>query len=61
MSEACGNALIMVGGAIIVVTIVEDVVTLGIGTFDDAITIPAGVLFINIGQRLAVLVPASVP
>ena len=59
--EACGYALIMVGGTIIGVTILEDITTLGVGTFDDAITIPAGILFISLGNRLAVLVPASVP
>jgi len=61
VSEACGYALVMTGGAIIVVTIVEDFATLGAGTFDDAVTVPAGILFINFGQRLGVLVPVSVP
>ena len=52
----CGEVLVVVGGAIIAVTIVEDAATFGIGTFDDVITIPGGLLFINIGQRLAVQV-----
>jgi hypothetical protein len=51
----------MVGGVVITVTIVEDIGTLGLGTFDDTITVPAGILFINWGQRVAVLVPASAP
>lgn len=59
--EACGYALIAVGGTVIVVTIVEDIATAGVGTFDDAITVPAGILFINFGQRIAALVPASAP
>jgi hypothetical protein len=52
--EACGLAMVVVGGTILVVTIVEDVATLGLGTFDDVVTIPAGLLFINFGQRIAV-------
>jgi RHS repeat-associated protein len=59
--EGCGYGLMLVGGTIIFVTVAEDVVSLGVGTFDDAITIPAGILFINMGQRIGVLVPASVP
>jgi len=59
--EACGYALIVIGGVVITVTLVEDIATLGVGTFDDAITVPAGILFINWGQRLAVFVPASGP
>jgi hypothetical protein len=61
LSEACGYALVTVGGAIILVTIAEDVATLGVGTFDDAVAVPIGILFINYGQRLGVLVPVSVP
>ena len=61
MYEACGYALVFVGGTIIVVTIIEDVATLGVGTFDDAVTVPAGILFIDVGQRIAVLASASVP
>lgn len=45
--EACGYALMMFGGAIIVVTIVEDFATLGVGVFDDAMTVSAGILLIN--------------
>ncbi len=52
--EVCGQILIYVGGAIIAFTIAEDIATLGIGTFDDVITVPGGLLFINIGQRIAV-------
>jgi hypothetical protein len=59
--EACGYGLIAIGSTILVVTIVEDVATLGVGTFDDVVTVPSGLLFINLGQRLAVLVPATVP
>jgi hypothetical protein len=61
LSEACGYGLIMVGGTVIIITIAEDIGTLGLGTFDDAITVPAGILFINWGQRLAVLVPVTAP
>jgi hypothetical protein len=61
LSEACGYALVMVGGTIIVVTVAEDIATLGVGTFDDAVTVPAGILFIDMGQRLGVVVPATVP
>lgn len=50
---SCGTALIVIGGAIVVFTIIEDVATFGVGTFDDAVTIPGGLLFIDIGQRLA--------
>jgi RHS repeat-associated protein len=57
--EACGYTLIAVGGIIIAVTVIEDIATLGVGTFDDVITVPAGLLFIKLGQKLAVLVPAS--
>jgi hypothetical protein len=60
-SETCGYTLVAVGGIIIVVTVVEDVATLGTGVFDDVITVPAGLLYINLGQRIAVFVPATVP
>jgi hypothetical protein len=53
--------LIVVEGIILVVTVAEDIGTLGLGTFDDVITVPAGILFINLGQRLAVFVPATGP
>jgi hypothetical protein len=56
--EACGHALIFTGQAIIAVTIVEDMATLGVGTVDDIITISGGYLLINWGQRLATFVPA---
>ena len=59
--EACGYTLVVVGGVIILVTVAEDLATLGVGTFDDAVTVPAGILLINWGQRLAVFVPASGP
>lgn len=59
--EACGYILIVIGGVVIIVTVAEDIATLGVGTFDDAITIPTGILFINWGQQLAVLVPVSTP
>jgi len=61
LSEACGYGLIIVGSTIIVVTVAEDVATFGAGTFDDAITVPAGILFINWGQRLGVIVPSYGP
>jgi hypothetical protein len=49
------------GVGVIAVTIVEDFLTLGGGSFDDALTVPAGIYFIDYGQRLAVFVPAPVP
>ena len=57
--QACGQVLVFIGGAIIAVTIIENFVTLGAGVFDDAITVPGGLLLINMGQRLAVYVPAE--
>ena len=44
---------------VITVTIVEDITTLGLGTIDDVVTVPAGLYFINIGQRLATFVPVN--
>jgi len=61
LDEACGYGLIAVGGTIIAVTLIEDAATLGIGTWNDVITVPAGLLFINLGQRLATFVPIAVP
>ena len=58
-SEACGYTLIVIGGVIIAVTIVQDIATFGVGTADDVVTVPAGLLFIDIGRQLAVLVPAG--
>ena len=59
-SEACGYAFITVGGVIIIVTIVEDVATLGTGVFDDVITVPTGLVFIDLGQKMGVYVPAII-
>lgn len=59
ISEACGYGLITVGGTVIAVTVTEDITTLGLGTFDDVITVPAGLYFINLGQRLATYVPVN--
>ena len=50
----CGYALVFVGGVVIFVTIAENFATFGAGIFDDAATIPGGLLLIDIGQRLAV-------
>jgi hypothetical protein len=58
-SEACGYTLIVVGGVIIAVTIVQDIATFGVGTVDDIATVPAGLLLIDIGRQLAVLVPTG--
>ena len=60
LAEGCAYAVVAVGGTIIVVTILEDVFTLGVGLFDDALTVPVGLLFINLGQRMAVPVPVMV-
>lgn len=59
-SEACGYALIIIGGVVIVVTLAEDIGTLGVGVFDDLITIPGGILLINWGQQLGAQVPVIV-
>ena len=59
--EGCGYSLMIVGGAVIVVTVVEDIATGGVGTVDDVVTVPLGLLFINWGQQTAVLVPTEVP
>jgi RHS repeat-associated protein len=61
LDEACGYGLIAIGGTIITVTVAEDFATAGAGIFDDVVTVPAGLLFINIGQRLAVFVPTLTP
>jgi RHS repeat-associated protein len=61
VQQACGYGLIGLGVGVIAVTIVEDFLTLGGGSFDDALTVPAGIYFIDYGQRLAVFVPAPVP
>jgi len=57
VSEACGYAFVLVGGSLIVVTLVEDVATLGLGVFDDVVTIPAGLLLIDYGLGLGVAIP----
>jgi len=49
--------LVAVGGTIIVVTIVEDVITLGLGIYDDVVTVPTGYFFINLGLHMAAFVP----
>ena len=57
--EACGYTLIAVGGTIVLVTVVEDVATLGAGTIDDIVTVPGGLLLIDMGQRIAAFVPTQ--
>jgi RHS repeat-associated protein len=53
--DACGYILIATGVGIIAVTLVTDATV--VGTFDDAVTVPMGVLFINKGAQIAVLIP----
>ena len=48
---ACGTVLILAGGTIVVVTIVEDATVVGI--VDDVVTVPGGILLVNYGLRLA--------
>jgi len=59
LNEACGYALISIGGTIILVTLVEDIATVGLGTIDDVVTLPAGYMLIDTGNRLAQYVPVS--
>ena len=59
--EVCGYGLIGLGAVIIVGTVAETILTGGAGVWNDAVTVPAGIYFINYGQRLAVFVPASGP
>jgi hypothetical protein len=59
--EVCGYGLIGLGVVIIVGTVAETILTGGAGVWNDAVTVPAGIYFINYGQRLAVFLPASGP
>lgn len=52
-------ALIAVGGAIILATIVEDISTLGFGTWNDAFTVPGGIVLIALGTNQVLLVPVQ--
>jgi hypothetical protein len=52
---ACGTIMIIAGGTILVVTIVEDVT--GVGFVDDIVTVPGGILLVNYGFRLATFSP----
>ncbi|MCI0526643.1 MAG: RHS repeat-associated core domain-containing protein [Nitrospira sp.] len=56
-ARTCGQVLVAVGTAIIIVTLVEDLTLVGIA--DDVVTVPGGLLLINMGQRLAGYVPVS--
>lgn len=58
-NQACGYAVIMVGGAVLFVNIVENIGTLGFGTWNDAISVPAGILLIAWGTNQALLIPAQ--
>jgi len=58
-NQACGYAVIMVGGAVLFVNIVEDIGTLGFGTWNDAVSVPAGILLIAWGTNQALLIPAQ--
>lgn len=57
--QACGYGLIGLGVVIIVGAVAETILTGGTGVWNDAVAVPAGLLFINYGQRLAVRVPGS--
>jgi hypothetical protein len=57
----CEQVLYIVGGAIIVLTIVEDIITLGAGTLDDAVTVSAGLWLIDLGTKSAQFVPVYAP
>jgi RHS repeat-associated protein len=59
--DACGYALISIGGVILALNIVENVTSLGVGVIDDAVVLPAGLYFVNLGQRLIAPVPAIGP
>lgn len=55
LSLTCGVTLIVVGGAIIAVTIIEDATLVGL--VDDIVTVPGGILLINYGTKLATFSP----
>ena len=52
---ACGVVLIAVGGAILTFTLLEDATLVGI--VDDVVTVPAGLLLVNYGSKLATYSP----
>jgi RHS repeat-associated protein len=51
--EACATAVIVVGGAMLTFTVVEDIATGGLGVPDDIVTVPAGIFLIYLGSRQA--------
>jgi RHS repeat-associated protein/uncharacterized repeat protein (TIGR01451 family) len=57
INQVCGYAVVAVGGAIIILTLAEDVLTGGAGIADDAITMPTGLLLVNWGLKQAAFVP----
>ena len=52
-SEACGKIIIVVGGLIMVVNIVENFATAGVGTLDDVVVVGSGLYFIDVGKKMA--------
>ena len=54
-SLVCGVTLVVAGGTIIAVTLVEDATLVGI--VDDIVTVPGGVILINYGTKLAAFSP----
>ena len=51
--ETCGKIIVYTGGAVIVLTLVEDILSGGVGVIDDAITVPGGLLLISWGNQIA--------
>jgi hypothetical protein len=51
--------LISVGGAIVMVGVANDATVIGV--IDDVIAVPVGLYLIDLGQRLAVLIPNTAP
>jgi hypothetical protein len=61
VEEACGWALVSVTGALYFVNIVENIGTVGLGTIDDIIVYPTGVLMLDLARQLGVSVQIIEP
>jgi RHS repeat-associated protein len=59
VAETCGEILVYTGYAIVALTLVEDISAVGIA--DDAITVPAGVLLVKWGERIAAWAQSAAP
>jgi RHS repeat-associated protein len=59
VAETCGKIVVYTGYVIIALTLVEDITAVGIA--DDAITVPAGVLLIKWGERIAAWAQSTTP